>query len=160
MNVNRVNSFFATVPLAVVVALTAAAIAPAFAQPVIVVQPGSLGVSQPSRFGSFIFGNPIPPPVTPNFANSFGFQPTCSNCFGTVAPTVVNSTLINPTLINPTIKNSTLINPVIVEGTGTPLVVGQPSTTYPIQQRNCGTFMFGNPIPSPVPIDPYTGLRC
>ncbi|MBW4687376.1 MAG: hypothetical protein KME40_20245 [Komarekiella atlantica HA4396-MV6] len=99
------------------------AIAPAFAQPVIVID-GASGISRSCgaachqtspAVGSFIYGSPIPTPMPVDPAT--GLMPrriNHPNFYPRLRQNVDNSTLINPTLINPTIRDSTLVNPVII----------------------------------------------
>lgn len=116
---SQLNLLGASISLSVM-----SAIAPAFAQPVIVID-GASGVSRSCgaacyqtspAVGSFIYGSPIatPMPVDP----ATGLMPTRRTNYHDSYPqlrqNVKNSTLINPTLINPTIRDSTLVNPVII----------------------------------------------
>ncbi len=96
-------------------AVMSAAIAPASAQQVIIIN-GNSGVSRSPAVGTFIYGSPIPTPILVDPAT--GLRPRSNNYSNYSYPQtrqqVGNSTLINPTLINPTIQDSTLVNPVII----------------------------------------------
>ncbi|WP_193199342.1 hypothetical protein [Nostoc sp. MG11] len=106
---SQLNLLGASISLAVM-----SAIAPAFAQPVIVID-GASGVSRSPAVGSFIYGSPIPTPMPVDPAT--GLMPRRINhpdFYPRLRQNVDNSTLINPTLTNPTIRDSTLVNPVII----------------------------------------------
>lgn len=47
---------------------------------------------------------------------------------------------------------------VIVEGGGFSYGVNQPATPYIYQSPNVAPFVYGSPIPTPVPVNPATGL--
>lgn len=98
----------------ITLAMISTIIAPAFAQPVIVID-GASGISRSPAVGSFIYGSPIPTPMPVDPAT--GLMPrriSHPNFYPHLRQNVDNSTLINPTLINPTIRDSTLVNPVII----------------------------------------------
>jgi hypothetical protein len=106
-------------------AVMGVSIAPASAQPVIVID-GGYGVRRRCEaacrqtspaVGSFIYGSPIPTPMPVDPTTGLMRQRTNYPdyySYPQVRQNVRNSTLINPTLINPAIRDSTIVNPVII----------------------------------------------
>jgi hypothetical protein len=113
--------------------------------------------------------NPSPTITDPNSNN------------GTV---IVNPTNPSPTITDPNSNGTVIVNPtnpyvnsypletitpnsnpsVVIVKPSAPVIVNpsQPNVTSQPEhhQSNCGGVIFGSPIPSPVPVNPYTGRFC
>lgn len=50
-----------------------------------------------------------------------------------------------------------VVNPINNFGT---VIINPTNVNPPVQQSSCGSMVFGSPIPSPVPVDAYTGRLC
>lgn len=121
----KIKHFIHFLGTGLALALTNAAIIPASAQQVIVIDESNpFGDAYQTPVNYFTYGNPIPNriPVHPRTINvhprTINVHPGSSGnyySYPTVRQKVINdTTLFNPTLVNPIINNSTLVNPVII----------------------------------------------
>lgn len=96
----------------ITLALIGAAIAPASAQRVIVID-GTSGIGRQPAVGSFIYGSPIPTPMPVN--PSTGLMPSRSNFHYYSYPSVNDRQYYSyPSIRQNELNNSTLVNPVII----------------------------------------------